>query len=131
MPKPIDKTRLELITLAAFAHGEISIGCAREVLGWADAKIRAQAEKRFTSAVKQQEYIEKLERDASPPMMDLDGVEVWCEEPGLRVQFSRAPPHYVVIRFQFGECIQISGTVSPHRWERIVAILSPAPNDQG
>lgn len=42
----LDGKGLELLVLIAYRFDQISIGRARELLGWSDAKIRDQAPKR-------------------------------------------------------------------------------------
>ncbi len=61
--KQCDRKTLELLVLGCWAHEEISIGRARELLGWPDNKIREQAERRVSSAVKLREERDRLESD--------------------------------------------------------------------
>jgi len=59
----IDRSTIELLVLAAWAHEEISIGRAIELLGWNDTKIKEQAEKRVSNAVKLREERDRLESE--------------------------------------------------------------------
>jgi len=63
--KRIDAKTFEILVLAAWAHDEISIGRARELLGWKDSKIREQAEKRVSNAATLKE-----ERDGLSSQVD-------------------------------------------------------------
>jgi hypothetical protein len=57
--KPLTRDDIFLPVLAAYAHDEISIGRARELLHMTEEKIRAEAEARCSNATKL-----KAERDA-------------------------------------------------------------------
>lgn len=59
--KQLTRDDILLPVLAAWAHEEISIGRARELLHMPDDKIREEAEKRVSNAVKEAEYRSVLE----------------------------------------------------------------------
>lgn len=59
--KGLTRDDILIPVLAAWAHEEISIGCARDLLHMPHDKIKAEAEKRVSSAVKEREYRERLE----------------------------------------------------------------------
>ena len=61
MGKQLTREDILLPVLAAWAHEEISIGRARELLHMPDDKIREEAEKRVSNAVKEREYRDLLE----------------------------------------------------------------------
>jgi len=60
-PEKLTREDILLPVLAAWAHEEISIGRARELLHMPDDKIRREAEHRVSNAVKEREYRDLLE----------------------------------------------------------------------
>jgi len=63
MKSKLTRDDILLPVLAAWAHDEISIGRARELLHMPDDKIRAEAEKRVSNAVKEKEYRDAMDSE--------------------------------------------------------------------